>query len=340
MVQGRQLEVLRTIVSEYVGTREPVSSKAVAERGQIEVSSATIRGEMNVLEREGLIYQPHTSAGRVPTEAGYRTFVDGLIHLRPLPEPQRRAIEEFLGDSIDFDEVIARTVRLLAQLTQSAAVAQLPARAPSRLRRLEVVDLASRVVIIIVVTQDGHVLERRLDLGQAPTEQILAELRDRLNPALEGFSSADIDRLGSALVEEFAPAGRGRASLVVSAVREMLASQSPSRLVVAGLSNLARVGEDFSDVSGVLDALEQQVALLRLLSEVHTQPLHVSIGMENQDEDLGEASVVSGAYQDGEDGKAHVGIVGPTRMDYPRSLIAVEAVSRYLSRLVLDEQQR
>ena len=337
-VQGRQLEVLRTIVSEYVDTREPVSSKAVAARGQIEVSSATIRNEMNVLENEGLIYQPHTSAGRVPTEAGYRTFVDGLIDLRPLPEPQRQAIEEFLGGSVDFDEVIARTVRLLAQLTRSAAVAQLPARSPSRLRRLDVVGLGSRWVIVIAITEDGQVLERRLDFGAPPSQQILDDLRDRLNVSLHGFSSTDIDRVGHLLADEFIPADRARATQVLGAVREMLAAQSPSRLVVAGLSNLARVGEDFTDVSGLLDALEQQVALLRLLSEVHTQPLHVSIGMENRDEDLGEASVISGAYQDTDTGKAHVGIVGPTRMDYPRSLIAVEAVSRYLSRLVLEDQ--
>ncbi len=339
MARGRQLEILRTIVSHYVDTREPVSSKAVASVGQMDVSSATIRNEMNVLEREGLIFQPHTSAGRVPTEAGYRTFVDGLIDLRPLPEPQRRAIEEFLGEAVDFEEVIARTVRLLAQLTRSAAVAQLPVRVASRLRRLDVVDLGSRWLVVVVITEDGHVLERRMKAEDAVDQDALTELRDRLNLELSGATANIICDGSSRISERFSPENRAVAKQVMKSVAELLSAESPSRLLVAGLSNLARVGEDFTDVSGVLDALEQQVALLRLFSEVHTDRLHVSIGTENRDQDLGETSIISGTYQLGEEGRAHVGIVGPTRMDYPRSLIAVEAVSRYLSHLILEEQQ-
>lgn len=337
MARERQLEILRTIVSHYVDTREPVSSKTVAADGGMDVSSATIRNEMNVLESEGLIYQPHTSAGRVPTELGYRTFVDGLIDLQPLPEPQRRAIEQFLNEAVDFEDVIARTVRLLAQLTRSAAVAQFPVRAAARLRRLEVVDLASRWLIVVAITNDGQVYERRLDAGEAPGEDALTELRDRLNLQLEDMSATSIRLIAEDVVNEFKPAHRRLARLVVDTLLELLSQQTQSRLIVAGLSNLARTGEDFADVSGVLDALEQQVALLRLLSEVHTDQLQVSIGTENRDEDLEQTSIVSGAYHTADNGSAHVGIVGPTRMNYARSLIAVEAVSRYLSRLVLGE---
>ncbi len=339
MAEGRQLEILQAIVSHYVDTREPVSSKAVVSSAKMDLSSATIRNEMNVLEKQGLIYQPHTSAGRVPTEAGYRTFVDELIDLRPLPESQRRAIEEFLGGALDFEDVIERTVRLLAQLTRSAAVAQLPVRAPAHLRRVEMVDLSSKWMMLVVITGDGQVLERRLDVLETPPQEAFTELRDRLNSLLDGCSGTEVLDRQNAVLDTFTPAYRPVASQVISALADILAQQSPSRLLVAGLSNIARSGEDFSDVSGVLDALEQQVALLRLFSEVHTGRLQVSIGAENQEEDLEETSVVSGTYQVALGSSAHVGVVGPTRMNYARSLIAVEAVSRYLSHLVLGEER-
>lgn len=337
MGQERQLEILRTIVAQYVDTREPVSSKTVVTKAGLDVSSATIRGEMNVLEREGLIYQPHTSAGRVPTEAGYRTFVDRLIDLRPLPEPQRRAIEEFLGEAVDFDEVIERTVRLLAQLTRSAAVAQMPVRPPARIRRVEVVDLSSRWIIVVAITRDGQVMERRLDVGEAPAEAAFTQLRERLNRLLEGLTAQEIQAIEETVIEGFSADQEPLARRVLAVLIELLSQQSTSKLLVAGLSNLARMGEDFQDVSGVLDALEQQVALLRLFSDHQMNHVHVSIGAEHREQELEETSIVSGVYQIGEESNAHVGIVGPTRMNYPRSLIAVEAVSRYLSDLMLEE---
>lgn len=294
---------------------------------------------MMVLEKEGLIYQPHTSAGRVPTEAGYRAFVDELTDLRPLPAPQIRAVEEFLAGATDFEEVIARTVRLLAQLTRGAAVAQYPLLPAPLLRRVEVVGLGPNRLVAVVITEGGQVFERRLETREGTAEEALTEIRERLNLRLEGLSAERIRVETENLIAEFRPENRNLAMQVIAAVAEMLRSPSQSRMVVAGLSNIARFGADFADVSAVLDALEQQVALLRLFSEAHPDRVRVSIGAENLDEDLEETSVVSGAYQIGEDGSSHVGVIGPTRMDYPRSLIAVEAVSRYLSHLMLEGRQ-
>lgn len=137
MSNERRLEVLRAIVQDYVSTSEPVGSKALLERHQLGVSAATIRNDMAALEDEGLIAAPHTSAGRVPTDAGYRVFVDRLSQVRPLTPSQRRAIQAFLAESIDLDDIVERTARLLASLTQQAAVMQYPSLRRSRVRHIE-----------------------------------------------------------------------------------------------------------------------------------------------------------------------------------------------------------
>ena len=161
----RRLDVLRAIVTQYVATREPVGSKAIAQSHDLGVSSATIRNDMAVLEDAGLIYQPHTSAGRVPTDRGYRVFVDRLATLKPMTAPERRAVEGFLSDSADIDDVVERTVRLLAQFTRQVALVQYPATSVRTLRHLEVVDLAPSRLLVVVITDQGEVVERSLSLG-------------------------------------------------------------------------------------------------------------------------------------------------------------------------------
>ena len=136
---SRRLEILRAIVDEYVATQEPVGSKALAENHNLGVSPATIRNEMAVLEEEGLITQPHTSAGRIPTDLGYRMFVDQLSTVKPLSAPERRAIETFLEGALDLDDVVMRTVKLLADVTKQVAVVQYPSLVKSRVRHVELV---------------------------------------------------------------------------------------------------------------------------------------------------------------------------------------------------------
>src|SRR6201747_46717 len=144
-LDDRKLEVLRAIVEDFVSSHEPVGSKALVERHSLGVSPATIRNDMAALEDEGLIAQPHTSAGRVPTDAGYRVFVDRLTLVKPLSAPERRAIHAFLDEAVDLDDVLRRAVRTLAQLTRNVAVVQYPSLSRSRVRHIEIVQLnASR----------------------------------------------------------------------------------------------------------------------------------------------------------------------------------------------------
>src|SRR3954447_9045738 len=164
MLDERKLEVLRAIVEDYVSTREPVGSKALVERHHLGVSSATIRNDMAALEEDGLIAQPHTSAGRVPTDAGYRLFVDRLTEVKPLSPPEKRAIATFLDGAVDLDDVLHRAVRALAQLTRNVAVVQYPALSRSKIRHLELVSISTTRLMLVLITDTGRVEQRVIDL--------------------------------------------------------------------------------------------------------------------------------------------------------------------------------
>ncbi|PRC43197.1 heat-inducible transcription repressor HrcA, partial [Mycobacterium sp. ITM-2017-0098] len=182
----RRFEVLRAIVADFVSTKEPIGSKSLVERHNLGVSSATVRNDMAVLEAEGYIAQPHTSSGRIPTEKGYREFVDRLDDVKPMSSAERRAILSFLESGVDLDDVLRRAVRLLAQLTRQVAIVQYPTLSTSSVRRLEVVALTPARLLLVVITDSGRVDQRIVELGDGLDDGELAQLRDLLGQALEG----------------------------------------------------------------------------------------------------------------------------------------------------------
>ncbi len=242
MTSDRRLEILRAIVDEYVETQEPVGSKVIAEKNSLGISPATIRNEMAVLEEEGLITQPHTSAGRIPTDLGYRLFVDKLSEVKPLSGAERRAIETFLHGSNDLEELLKRSAKLLADITKQVAVVKYP---------------------II---------------------------------------------------------GEGREQMAIS-----------------GTAHLARSG-DGNSLSKILEALEEQVVLLRLLNDAHPT-VQVTIGSEQQDANLQSTSLVTVGYGFDSNPVGALGVLGPTRMDYAGSISAVSAVARYVGRYITESAQ-
>ena len=184
--EERRFAVLRAIVADFVRTHEPVGSKMIVDRHNLGVSSATVRNDMAALEDEGLIVQPHTSAGRIPTDKGYRLFVDQLAQVKPLSPAERRAMQAFLDGAIDLDDVLRRSVRLLAQLTRQVAVVQYPTLSRSTVRHLEVVALTPARLMLVLITDTGRVDQRVVDLGEVLTDDDVGALRAMLNAALVG----------------------------------------------------------------------------------------------------------------------------------------------------------
>jgi len=295
---------------------------------------------MALLEDEELIVAPHTSSGRVPTDKGYRVFVDQLTDLRPLTSAQRGAIEAFLGESVDLDDVLMRTVRLLSQLTHQVALVQYPSRAVSRIRHIELVQLGSTRLMTVLITDSGRVEQRLIDISTELDEEFLAELRTRLNSALGGLNLPDAAARLAELPHQFAPARRPMITAVTSALAEQVLANRHDKLLMAGTANLARTEEDFSgSIFPVLEAIEEQVTLLRLFAEMEVDLGDVSarIGRENENFALGETAVLTSGYSASGGSIARLGVLGPIRMDYPNNMAAVRAVARYLSRLLGED---
>lgn len=340
MVTDRGLQVLRAIVQDYVETHEPVGSRSIVDRHSFGVSAATIRNDMALLEDEELIVAPHTSSGRVPTDKGYRVFVNHLAQLRPLSTAQRSAIESFLGEPADLDDLMVRTVRVLTQLTGQVALAQYPSFARAHVTHIELVGLAPNRLLIVLVTDAGGVSQRIAPLPVDLDENDMALLRARLSALLTGQAIGEAtDRLQNLLDSEMKPNDRALHA-VAGVVIDELGEFRQERLVMAGAATLARREQDFrGSIHPLLEAIEEQVTLLRLMSEMVTDEhgLAASIGTENASFGLGEASIVTSNYA-APSGMARVGVMGPTRMDYPSNLAAARAVARYLTR-VLDEDE-
>lgn len=343
MVSERGLQVLRAIVQDFVDTREPVGSKAIVDRHAFGVSAATIRNDMALLEDEELITAPHTSSGRVPTDKGYRVFVDHLAELRPLTPAQRTAIATFLDGSADLDDVLVRTVRALTQLTGQVAIVQYPSFARANISHVELVQLGSGRMLVIVVTDTGRVSQRIAFVPEEFAEDVLIGMRNEVASLLVGVSVREAaQRVDAHLATTDAqPSLRDAAVVaVLRVVAEELEEFRQDRLVMAGAANLARTESDFrGSIYPLLEAIEEQVTLLKLMSEMVADDhgLSASIGRENAPFGLEEASVVAGEY-DATGAQARVGLLGPTRMDYPTNFAAVRAVAKYLTRMLEDDE--
>jgi heat-inducible transcriptional repressor len=334
----RRFEVLRAIVADFVSTKEPIGSKTLVERHNLGVSSATVRNDMAVLEAEGYIAQPHTSSGRVPTEKGYREFVDRLDDVKPLSSSERSAILTFLESGVDLDDVLRRAVKLLAQLTRQVAIVQYPTLSTSTVRHLEVVALTPARLLLVVITDSGRVDQRIVELGDAIDDGQLAQLRERLGQALEGKPLTAASIAVSDLASQLVGHGQlgdavGRAATVLL---ETLVEHTEERLLLGGTANLTHNTADFGgSLRSVLEALEEQVVVLRLLAvQQEAGKVTVRIGHETAAEQMAGTSVVSTAY--GSSGKVFggMGVVGPTRMDYPGTIANVAAVALYIGEVL------
>lgn len=332
--QPRRMKVLQAIVEDYVASREPVGSKALVERHDLGVSSATVRNDMAELEDEGLIAAPHTSAGRIPTDKGYRYFVDRISEVRPLSAAERRAVKTLLHNSDDIDDVMATTVQVLSQLTRQVAVIQYPHMDSSVIRRVEFVLLSEHRLLAVLILSTGRVDQRVVYLNEPVDQQRLDVLAQIFMKYLDNVSPYDLTHALTEVQAVVTRDDQAIAAVLGQAIQLLAEEGHRDRILLAGTANLARTPQDFGySIGPILEALEEQVVLLKLLTEMEqdVHGLSVRIGDENFGS-LGDTSVVAAGYGPGD--AAKIGVVGPTRMDYPSTMSAVRAIARYLSRIL------
>ncbi len=322
----RKAAILEAVVSEYIGTAQPVGSHHVALAAGINVSSATIRSEMVALEREGYLTQPHTSAGRIPTDKGYRFFVDQLTEPGVLGPAQRQKVSRFFEQVHgEMEEMLERTTGLLSELTSYASVVLSPSHEAAVVRSVQLVGLGPRVALLVAVLADGAVEKRSIDLGEEVPDEVLAAASARLHAAAHSqpLGAAEVPPAGGEVMVDHVVA-------LAHSVLGELGSEAHDRVFVGGPSRLAAAFDAADTVRAVLATLEQQLVVVSLLRDVLERGLTVAIGAEHGYEPLSSCAVVVAPVSvDGQSAGA-VGLLGPTRMNYPQALAAARVVGERL----------
>jgi heat-inducible transcriptional repressor len=335
----RKVAVLRAVVEEYVRSGEPVGSETIAENSKLGVSSATIRNELAALEELGYLSHPHTSAGRIPTDRGYRLYVDTLPVGGRLREQQRRAIVSYFAEAmLDLEEVLKGSVQLLSRLTQYAGLAVPPSALEEPVMRLELIDMGP-TVMVLAVGQHGRVDKRVIDRPASLPPESLHKTERRLS-ALRGKTYADAQ---ARLLQVAAEAPSDERSLLLEVAETLRAAQQDegsAHVVVGGVSNLADEASQWrrETVRRLFEALEREHEMLQVLREVAGGPedVTVTIGAEHPTTGQWEASIVTAPFGNLDSPLGTIGVVGPTRMDYLSAMASVRAVARRLSELATE----
>lgn len=325
MLDARKAAILKAVIEEYIDTAQPVGSAAVVKASDVRVSPATVRNDMAVLETEGYLVQPHTSAGRVPTEKGYRYFVDHHLSKPELPRVDRRKVSEFFSQMKgEIESVLRDTAGLLANLTHYAAVVVDGTDEAVDVRSVQLVLLSERVVLAVVVMANGHVAKHTIDLDHKLGDAEVAEISALLRAALEGQPLTAPRPLGVS--------GRPVTDQVASQAYAMITagSSEAGRVYVDGTSRVVSAFAAVESVGRVLTILEQQLVVVSLLADVVDRGLTVAIGSETGVDPLSDCSLVVRPYEIDGEHAGTIAVLGPTRMNYQQALSAVAAVSHQL----------
>lgn len=331
----RKAAILRAVVEQYVASAQPVGSASVARSAELGVSSATVRNEMATLEREGFITQPHTSAGRVPTDRGYRYYVDHLAGAGMLPVAERRSIAEFFTTAtMAMDELLSRTSHLLARITAHAAVVVGPQPDAVVVRSAHLAQLQPRLLLAVVILSNGAIEKEVVYLEEDVDEAAVAAAGALLAARLTGRRLGDLPSSDDEPATGPVTAADRLVHASCDALRVHLSQHHAEPLYVGGASRLAAEHDAFTQttVAKLIDLLEQHVVLASVLREMLGPGLTVRIGSENERADLRECAVVLAPYLVEGEPAGTVGVLGPTRMDYRKAQAAVVAVSQQLGR--------
>ena len=326
MLDDRKTAILSAVVQEYIATAQPVGSSHIASASGIGVSSATVRNEMAVLEQEGFLIQPHTSAGRIPTDKGYRFFVDHLASPNALDAADTRQIGDFFAAAHGrLEEMLYQTSDLLTRLTRNAAVVLGPKSEAATIRSAQLVRLSSTATTVVIVLGNGTVEHEIVEIDEHTTDEALNAASARLAANLPGSTLAGLIAIPASDDPEVD-------KLCASALSALRDASADDHIYVGGASTVAEAFEAVEVVRQVLQTLEQQFVVVSLVRDLVDRGMSVAIGGEHGVEPLSACSVVvAPVVVDGEQ-VGSVGVLGPTRMNYPRALATVDVVSERLGR--------
>ncbi len=338
----RKSYILATVVYEYIATAEPVGSQTLTQKYNLGVSSATVRNEMAELEAGGYLVQPHTSAGRIPSDAGYREYVDRLMQPEELNVEERRRLREEMHDaSRELDEIIDHTTRLLGRLSNNLAFVTKPQQDLQTFKHVQLIWLAPRTGVAIVVTSLGVAAQSLFELGA----ELQADDLTRFSNALNGrFANRPLREVGDREVAEVAMeagASEDLRAAVVAALQSARSTEAPT-VAAAGAQNLLDQPEfqDLRKLRSILRIIEEQKTLYQIVSDaMNAEVPSVKIGHELGSDELADLSVVTVPYRFGAHALGMLSILGPRRMPYARLLALASGTAESLSERLSDVER-
>jgi heat-inducible transcriptional repressor len=335
----RRAYILGTVVYEYIATAEPVGSNSLTQKYNLGISSATVRNEMAELEAGGYLVQPHTSAGRIPSDTGYRTYVDNLMPPEELSEDDRRRIRDELGDAThELDEIIDHTTRLLGRLSNNLAFITKPQQEAQLFKHIQLIWLSPHTGVAIVVTSLGVAAQSLFELGAEVRPDDLTRFSNALNARLANHRLADVTEAEIAQAAQETGVSDDLRSAVVAAALSAGSSEQ-STIASAGAQNLLDQPEfqDLRKLRSILRIVEEQKTLYQIVSDaMSADTTSVKIGHELGSEELADLSVVTVPYRFGSHALGMLSILGPRRMPYARLVALASATAATLSQRLSD----
>ncbi len=332
----RKRQVLYAIVHNYIQTAEPVGSRTISRRYDLGVSPATIRNEMADLEEMGLLEQPHTSAGRIPSDRGYRFYVDSLLRIPALTKQETTLMKRILSSRMrSAEEIVQQLAKLLSALTNYTAIVLGPRETQVKLRQVQLIPLNDYQLYLVGVTDGGLLLNRMIDIPSGVDAETLESLQRWLNERLAG---RPLDQIQTNDLHALKYEMQVSIDLIESVMDELLGSVNQhevGKVYLGGTTNILNQPEfhDLQKVRAILELLEEDVLVWEAVSQASGDGITVSIGSENPEGVMQECSLVTAEYRLGDGLRGHFGLLGPTRMDYDRVLALVQGVCTTLQQL-------
>ncbi len=334
ILDERKRQVLFAIVHDYIQTAEPVGSRTIARRYELGVSPATIRNEMSDLEDMGYLAQPHTSAGRIPSDKGYRLYVDSIRNIPALTAAEVELIKRHLGSKLRGQEfILEAAARLLSSLTNYTSIVLGPATAAARLHALQIVPLDLSRAVVMVITDGGLVVNEVVELPDSLTHHDLAVLCEMTNRACTGRTLSELRNLDLSTVLGAFNEGISAFESAMDQLIGSLQRKESEHLVLGGATNILNQPDfrDMQKLRNVLKVLEEEALVFKLVTSAAASPASVNIGSENPLEELRECSIITATYSLGGPGIGHISVLGPTRMEYGRVMSLLRFVSQIIS---------
>ncbi|MCI8867717.1 MAG: heat-inducible transcription repressor HrcA [Anaerotignum sp.] len=336
-LNDRKIQILQAIINNYIETAEPVGSRTIAKKYNLGISSATIRNEMSDLEEMGFILQPHASSGRIPSDMGYRLYVDHLMQKKELGEEEQRYLQSIISRDISqIDFLMEETAKALSVLTNYTTIISEPKGQRTRMKQIRLIPLDSASVLLVIATEGNFIKNHVIKMGCVPTEEKIFDIGFCLNRLLQGCALREIDTLLVARMQEELWEYRELLPPILKAIETTMRSAEKVQLHMSGTKNILAFPEfaDIQKAKSLFQALEEKDVLVTLLEESKNNDLQVLIGSENTVQSMQDCSVITATYKMGDNTRGTIGIVGPTRMDYSQVISVLNGMVQNIEKVL------